>query len=138
MAGFMTSRRCDKYFGEQSKWHVGELTWPGIEYPYLGSKDSVKLENVDYIPSVFFKSKLFNLCDESDREYYEWVNDRIVNGWFIQYNKQIKPIESENGVCVHVYLEWGQVYLIAVAKREVMNVQPSAFHEYWSNRSNII
>jgi len=109
--------RCSKYEGEQSEWHPGMLTWPGIDYPYLGEYKS-KLDAVEYIPVAFFRSKLFNLSQEEDVRHYEWVNDRIANGWFVQYSKQVKLVEGDGAVSVHAYLEWGQVYLIQSKKRE--------------------
>ncbi len=110
--------RCYKYEGEQSEWHSGTLTWPGLEYPFLESEDVPRSEEREYVPTVFFYSKLFNLNDTQDKEHYVWVNDRIVNGWFVQYHKQIKPLESDKDTSVYVYLEWGQVYLVCIKKRE--------------------
>lgn len=110
--------RCSKYEGEQSEWHPGELVWPGIGYPYLGPKLET-LDAVDYVPVVYFYSKLFDLSNQQDYEHYVWVNDRIVNGWFIQYNKQVNIQENEGKVNVRVYMEWGQVYLTQTKKREL-------------------
>jgi len=110
------SYRCAKYVGEQSEWHPGPLTWPGREFPYLGEFNGIYDDLMDFVPFVFFKSRLFNLSDEADTEYYTWVKDRIVNGWFLQYASVVTPKETETGVIIYIYLEWGQPYLIQVKK----------------------
>lgn len=124
--------RCSKYEGEQSDRHPGPLTWPGLEFPYLGVFNGNYQDDKTFAPVIYFKSKLFNLSDDADRDYYEWVKDRIVNGWFIQYNSVITPKENDNAIVVYVYLEWGQPYLMQLKKSnlEVPN-NASTFSRYF-------
>lgn len=123
------NRRCVKYEGEQSEWHGGPLTWPGLEYPFFGEYND-PVGEYDYAPYGFFKAKLFNLSVEEDRKHYEWVKDRIINGWFVQYHSETKVIEKDSGdPVVYVYLEWAQVYLVRVPKREVLPDEQS-FYKY--------
>jgi len=96
-----------KYLGEQSPWHPGELTWPGYKgFPVLGGVDYN--QETLYVTLVsFFYSKVFDLQDEEDKRYYDWVMDRIVNGWFIKLQSNV--IQNDQGI--KVYLEWTQRYL---------------------------
>jgi len=51
---------------------------------------------------------LFDMSKESDRQAYQWVQDRIANGWFVQVFVERKwSDETKN---YHIYLEWVQLY----------------------------
>lgn len=100
----------NKFLKEQHPRHGGNLQWPGIDgIPVRSSaKVDVTQEETQYASlCADFNCKVFNLNNEEDLEYYKWVKDRIVNGWFKQlechydYNKEGYPI---------VYLEWAQLY----------------------------
>lgn len=100
-----------RFQGEQSEYHDGELVWPGYKgFPVL-AKFFTPVDNNLYLTWVhFFHSKLFDLSNEKDREHYQWVNDRIVNGWFLPITREIKREDDK----VRIYLEWVQRYLATV------------------------
>lgn len=93
-----------KYQGEQSERHPDILVWPGYKnIPVLGPLPSVPLTIPEALyPVGYFYCRKFSLVNEEDREYYSWVMDRIINGWFTQL--YISRNDSE------VYLEWCQRY----------------------------
>ena len=96
-----------KYVGEQSNRHPGELTWPSYRgFPVLGgfnyNDEGLYLTSVGY-----FHAYTFDLDKPEDREYYQWVMDRIVNGWFLKVRDELI---RENGK-IKIYLEWVQRYL---------------------------
>lgn len=118
MIHFVTGGQMIRFRGEQSKWHDGELMWPGYKgFPVLASD-----YNVTDHPRVclvhFFHSKLFDLSNEEDKKYYDWVNDRVVNGWFLLERKEIKGTDN-----VKVYMEWIQRYLWVVPSSAVAEEQ---------------
>lgn len=108
---FATGGQLYKFFGEQSEYHDGELIWPGYKgFPVL-AKYFRPVENIYYLSWVhFFHSKLFHLENEEDKKHYEWVSERIVNGWFLPVTKEV----SLDGEKVKIYLEWVQRYLITL------------------------
>lgn len=124
LEGGQLSRFC----GEQSPWHDGELIWPGLYgFPALGPinvSDSPKAYSVYY----FFHSKLFNLDLDEDIKYYNWVQDRIKNGWFLQSHIEYKWKDD----VLFVYLEWVQryvkfIYVEPIEERPVPPVKEGLF-----------
>ena len=98
-----------KYYGEQSEWHDGELIWPGYNgIPAL--KTNSEGPYTHYTLYSFFHSKIFDLSDPKDHEYYCWVRDRIANNWFLGHRLEIKW----EGEKLLAYLEWVQYYVVPV------------------------
>lgn len=93
-----------KYYGEQDDRHPGQLIWPGyMHIPVLAPMNtSVHKIPEDLYPVGFFHCHRFLLSDEQEQDYYTWVMDRIVNGWFTQLHIS----RYDDGV----YLEWCQRY----------------------------
>jgi len=102
-----------KYKDEQSPWHCGELTWPGING--IPSIEPPRDVTDSFVFVHYFKSKLFNLSDPKDKEYYDWVQDRIINGWFLAVRCEVK---FEDDGKILAYLEWVQRYVKPVPKAE--------------------
>jgi len=100
-----------KYHGEQDPRYGGNLQWPGANgFPFLGdAPPSLKQHEIDALPICCnTHQKPFDLNDEEDREYYNWVRDRIANGLFRQ-NHEIRRW-PEDKLWPIVYLEWTQYY----------------------------
>lgn len=102
----------DKFFGEQDERHNGKLHWPGLNgVPIRNSSDQLLLKNEDYKRLVLasdFHSKVFDLSNEEDREYYCWVMDRILAGMFsIIFCERFWDKQNNR---VLIYLEWAQNY----------------------------
>ena len=111
-----------KHFGEQGNdQHGGQLFWSealqGIpfrgNYAPLLTRD--ELERDVHIQSDF-RFKHFKLWENEDAEYYQWVMDRAVNGWFVVYKREWHWVEQHQSHVV--YVEWSQRYgeLSPVAK----------------------
>lgn len=103
-----------KYIDEQNlERHPGTLVWPGINgLPVLGpiSVEDSDLSSQAYTIVSYFYYKLFDLSNSEDSEYFTWVRDRIINGWFIQYH--LEYIKDEKNPCnIKVYMEWVQRYI---------------------------
>lgn len=109
MQGFFGPRittSLEKYKGEQDSRHDVDLVWPGI-YGFPVSADSYRTDPPNSVSLIyFFHSKLFDLTEEEDQKYYLWVQDRIVNGWFVSLRNEYKW--ENNKICV--FLEWVQRY----------------------------
>jgi len=98
-----------KYYGEQAEWHDGELIWPGYNgIPALKTNSAGPYTH--YTLYSFFHSKIFDLSDPKDHEYYCWVRDRIANNWFLGHRLEIKW----EGEKLLAYLEWVQYYVVPV------------------------
>lgn len=112
---YLDVKKFSKYYGEQSPWHDGALLWPGYAgLPALS--EFVKEKNTQfYTIYSFFHSKKFNLEDSADLEYYQWVRDRIANGWFIGSRLELKW--GDNGL--EAYMEWTQRYVIPISLGDV-------------------
>ena len=100
-----------KYVGEQNPRYGGRLQWPGANgYPFLGdTPPSLKQHEVEALPVCGQGyEKVFDLNNEGDREYYNWVRDRIRNGLFVcDYKKERWPDDKEWPI---IYLEWTQCF----------------------------
>jgi hypothetical protein len=103
-----------KYFGEQSDDHLGHLFWSkalgGI--PFRGQSAPILAgdEIMDKVEVHWdFKFHEFDLADEEDKKYYQYVMDRAVNQWFqIQHREHTK--DETTGRIRFVYVEWAQPY----------------------------
>lgn len=101
----------NKFHNEQSNLHNGKLQWPGINGLPVRNEIpvNIKEEEKDYAVLVGdFHCRHFDLNKEEDREYYSWVKDRIVNGWFHQLHAH--HTFKEDLPYPHIYLEWVQLY----------------------------
>lgn len=103
-----------KYYNEQDeKRHGGRLKWYSqLVIPIRDYGDDTVLTDEELFSRLQihydFHSKTFDLSLEEDREYYEFVQDRAVNGWFqIQFCERMK---DETGKIRYIYLEWLQAY----------------------------
>lgn len=109
-AGYLDNKKFSKYFGEQSSWHDGELVWPGYDgIPALKKYVNDKTVRF-YTLYSFFHSKKFDLEDEEEVKYYQWVRDRIANGWFLGSKLELRWDDSG----LKAYMEWVQRYVIPV------------------------
>jgi hypothetical protein len=105
-----------KYFTEVAgPQHGGhKLHWPGTPegFPVLaqpGVQPNLKqdeLENIDF--RLDFKSRLFELWDETQKAEFDDINDKIVNGWYM-LQKRSDHWDDEHKH-YRVWLEWCQVY----------------------------
>jgi hypothetical protein len=110
-----------KYDGEQSKWHPGELTWPGYKgVPVVGGVSYS--DDVAYVTLVnYFQAKTFDLTNEADKDHYCWVMDRVYNGWFLKIRDELIKEDGK----IKIYLEWVQRYLKQVPMSEVIKAELS-------------
>lgn len=107
---YLDNKKFSKYFGEQSPWHNGKLVWPGYNgIPALADHIKEKTSRFYTIYS-FFHARKFNLEDKEEMEYYNWVRDRIANGWFIGSKLELRW--DDDGL--KAYMEWIQRYVIPV------------------------
>ncbi|MEM3062161.1 MAG: hypothetical protein QW303_01255 [Nitrososphaerota archaeon] len=98
-----------KFFGDQHHRYGGQLQWPGINgYPVRGSAEKILKEGEQFNATFVkdFHSKVFDMSNLEDVEYYKWVMDRICNGLFLPVYIQRKWDNDK----VSVYLEWCQCY----------------------------
>lgn len=103
-----------KYYGEQDERYGGKLQWPGASgVPFLGdAAPSLKQHEIEALPVLGqAKEYVFDLNDEDDREYYNWVRDRICNGMFTR--NYIERHREDGHKWPVVYMEWTQHYVTA-------------------------
>lgn len=122
-----------KYAGEQSKWHDGELTWPGIRgvpaINYTPKTDEPVLKVAIF---NYFHVKLFDLSNQEDFEHYTWCQDRIQNGWFLMNKSEYKW--AENGM--KIYMEWIQRYVKQITVQGYSDVMENLIKP--SNDANLM
>jgi len=103
-----------KYHGEQDDRYDGALQWPGANgFPFQGeTAPSLKQKEVEALPVVGQAHEhVFDLNKQEDREYYNWVRDRIRNGLFIRdHESRNWPEDKEWPI---IYLEWTQCYVLS-------------------------
>jgi hypothetical protein len=100
-----------KFFNEQHARHNGRLHWPGFNGLPIRYPGDLVLKNEDYQKLVLvsdFHFKLFDISNEEDREYYQWVNDRIYAGLFTLIYKD-RFWDKEKDI-LKIYMEWCQHY----------------------------
>lgn len=105
-----------KYFGEIAGGQHGghHLHWPGTPegFPVIaapGVTPNLKqdeLENIDF--RLDFKSKMFELWDTAQKSEFDDINDKIVNGWYMQQKRADHWDDEKKHY--RVWLEWCQVY----------------------------
>ena len=103
-----------KYYGQSQDSDGAPLWWPGGPegYPVLGPKEpftkQAEYENLHLCGKA--RCKTFYLAKPDDlREYLE-VRDRIVNGWFVQVDRERLWDTETQGY--KVFLEWVEVAYI--------------------------
>lgn len=100
-----------KYFGDQDPRYGGRLQWPGANgFPFLGdAPPSLRQHEVEALPTCGQAyEKVFDLNDEEERAYYNWVRDRVRNGLFVcDFKKDRWP---DDKLWPIIYLEWTQCY----------------------------
>jgi hypothetical protein len=104
-----------KYFGDLGGPAHGNdrLHWPGTAdgYPVRGNSlpPDLKKEELDSIDlQLDFKSKMFELWDPVQKAEFDDVNDKIVNGWYLQQRRNDNWDDEHKHF--RVWLEWAQVY----------------------------
>jgi hypothetical protein len=121
-----------KYYGDQDPRYGGRLQWPGANgFPFLGdAPPSLKQHEIEALPICgSTNQKVFDLNDEAEREYYNWVRDRIRNGLFKPDHEMRRwPDDKQWPV---VYLEWTQYYTVLPQKLtqggSLTNANPKQF-----------
>lgn len=105
-----------KYYGETAgaAHGAGLLHWPGTldGYPVKSGNSlppDLKKEEVENLDlQLDFKSKMFELWDESQKAEFDDINDKLVNGWYILQRRTDHWDEEKKHY--RVWLEWAQVY----------------------------
>lgn len=104
-----------KYFedkGGAETEHGAPLHWPGTPsgFPYRGETAPLlkqkEVEEIDH--ALDYHSRLFRLWIPEEKEAFDAVMDRIVNGWYMQHRRTDREIPGE--VAPAVWLEWVQIY----------------------------
>jgi hypothetical protein len=97
-----------KYFGQQQDADGAKLWWPGGPdgYPFIGGQPPVTSQDEyeDLKLSGKMRANTFYLAKAEDLQTYVEVKDKIVNGWFIQLDRQPSWDEETKGM--RIYLEW--------------------------------
>jgi len=107
----------NKYHNERGgdEAHGGSsLFWPGTIDGFPVKNDGglppdlkkEETENLDL--QLDFKSKLFDLSDPAQKEEFDNINDKIVNGWY-SLQRRSDHWDDENKH-FRVWLEWAQIY----------------------------
>lgn len=104
-----------KYFGEIGGPAHGNdrLHWPGTAdgYPVRGNSlpPDLKKDELDSIDvQLDFKSKMFELWDPAQKSEFDDINDKIINGWYLQQRRNDNWDDEHKHF--RVWLEWAQVY----------------------------
>jgi len=114
---FQYSAAVEKFVGETDSRHdVQDLVWPGIAG--IPAKKPDRTDYDDYTVYHYFHNKLFDLSNPEENEYYNWIKDRIVNGWFLQ----LKSEYHWEGSKMFVYLEWVQRYTIPIYRDPIVKI----------------
>jgi hypothetical protein len=104
-----------KYFNERGGAAHGNdrLHWPGTMdgFPVRGDAlppdlKKEELENLDI--RLDFKSKMFELWEADQKAEFDDVNDKIINGWYLQQRRNDNWDDEHKHF--RVWLEWAQVY----------------------------
>lgn len=101
-----------KYVGEQSSEHGGNLCWPGAHgFPLRGAAPT--LTQAEYEENLEvqndFHSEEFDLSVEEQKQRYDAIMDRVVNGWYILHYKEPPTRDPTTGKRI-AFLEWSQRY----------------------------
>jgi len=124
-----------KYEGEQDDRYGSELHWPGAQgFPFIGEvAPSLKQHEIEALPPVGqVHERLFDLNVEADRDYYNWVRDRIRNGLFVQDHIDRQRPDSKQWPVI--YLEWTQMCVMATPKQAAAGRTEHGSAIYYSQR----
>jgi hypothetical protein len=103
-----------KYYGEQGGFNgADKLHWPGTldGYPVKsrGLPPDLKKEETENLElQLDFKSRMFELWDPEQKANFDDINDKIINGWYLQQRRTDNWDEEKKHF--RVWLEWAQVY----------------------------
>ena len=100
-----------KYKDEQDPRHGGKLQWPGFFGLPVRDNQVRNIKKGEEYKTVIvsdYHCRVFDLNNDKDREYYKWVKERAVNGWFSIVHQDIKYSDDKD--YPKVYLEWCQHY----------------------------
>lgn len=101
-----------KYFREQGgSVHGGQLHWPGTAdgYPFRGPVPDLRQQEYLDVPlALDYHSSIFHLWLPDEKEQFDAIMDRIVNGWYMQHKREDRWSEQHDGMIV--WLEWVQIY----------------------------
>ena len=99
-----------KYVGEQEAGAVPLFWGNGIEFPFRGHTAPVlkdaELDNVQIVQD--FHAKEFDLSVPDLSAEYHHTMDRVVNGWYVCYYREVYR-DTETGKRM-AYVEWTQRY----------------------------
>ncbi len=99
-----------KFVGEQENGGVRLFWGNASEFPFRGpSAPPLKEAELDDVQIVQdFHAKEFDLSVVTDVEEYHRVMDRVVNGWYVCYHREISrdPVTGKRSA----YVEWTQRY----------------------------
>ena len=104
-----------KYFSDAGgDSHGGPLAWSShLDAPFRGGQAPL-LKGSEFderlVTVCDFKQKEFDLFDSAQRQEYQEVMDRIVNGWYHLHTRELS--KNAEGRVQYVYLEWSQKYTI--------------------------
>lgn len=109
-----------KYYGDKGGSRHGDqpLHWPGTldGFPVRGATaPDLKQRETEDLPLTYdFKSKMFELWDTQQKQEFDEINDRIVNGWY----RLLKRADNWDDEQKHfrVWMEWGQIYGMTASK----------------------
>lgn len=109
-----------KYYGDRGGQQHGDqpLHWPCTidGFPVRGqlAPDLKQRETEDIALTYDFHSRMFELWDPIQKEEFDAVNDRIVNGWY----RLLKRADNwdEDKKHYRVWLEWSQIYGVMAPK----------------------
>ena len=101
-----------KYFADQGgNAHGGAISWPGTAdgFPFRGPAPDFRQEEYQEIPlALDYHSRVFKLFDPAEKQQFDDVMDRIVNGWYMQHKRVDRWSDEHCGMIV--WLEWVQIY----------------------------
>jgi hypothetical protein len=108
-----------KFNGDQNDRYDGELTWPGLHgIPFMGdgAVPNLRGPEAEQLPiSGKARHKVFDLSNEEDNEYFQWVRDRCRNGLFTQDHIERHWNKETNSMVI--YMEWTQLFRHAPIKQ---------------------
>lgn len=121
------SRPIDKFYGEQDSRHGGELVWnKHFMFPIRLSSSEERnriIDHTDLEQRLYLAgtagARLFDLSKPDDHEYYLWIKDRAINGWFVIQHQEHHW--DDNAKNMLVYLEWFQLYYQFVRDTDSFN-----------------
>lgn len=116
-----------KYFGQKQDADGDPLWWPGGPegFPFIGGQPPTTSQNEyeDLKLSGKFRSKTFYLAKEDDLREYVVTKDKIVNGLYVQLDRDKEWDRETQGM--RIYLEWVELAYIVPPPKQ----RPGAFSD---------